>query len=200
VPTARGPERLPVAGYCGGPRRVGTVGGDGPWYESGNGPVPIRQAFVGDRDGTHRDESFFTTGPAPSASAIIAHDPSRWDIETPFQDHRCHPGLETARGRCRATAPRAAPCLFGLSTAVAAPDHAVPEEERSGAVARPGEATVALSGAVTAVRRWRRCDAFFHGPGVPRTCGTPLSHYATCCRWLAHRPHRRQRSGSVELR
>jgi hypothetical protein len=50
--------------------------------------------FVRDRDGTHRDEYLFTTDPAMSVAAIIAHYTSRWDIEATFQELRYHLGLE----------------------------------------------------------------------------------------------------------
>src|SRR3954451_16447175 len=61
--TARRLRRRTVAWYGGGTRRVGLKSDTGHWYKSGAGLVPIRWVFVRDRDGTHRDEFFFTTDP-----------------------------------------------------------------------------------------------------------------------------------------
>jgi hypothetical protein len=158
-------RRLTVAWYGGGPRRVETIAGDGQWYKSGHGLVPIRWVFVRDRDGTHRDEYFFTTEPAIDTAGIIAHYTRRWDIETTFQELRGHLGLETTRGWCQKTVLRAAPCLFGPYAVVAVLYHALPAEKRSGAVAWPGKATVTFSDAVTAVRRWLWCDCVFPQAG-----------------------------------
>jgi len=67
-------------------------------------------------------------------------------------------GRETTRGWCRATVQRAAPCLFGLYTAVALPYHLLPPAERAGAASWPGKAGVTFSDALTAVRRWPWAD------------------------------------------
>lgn len=143
-----------MAWYGGGSRRVETAAGDGQWSKSGHGLVPIRWVFVGDLDGTHRDEYFFTTDPLIGAAMIVAHYTSRWNIETTFQELRCHLGLETTRGWCRNTVLRAAPCLSGLYSVVAILYHALPEEKRSGEIDWPGKDTVTFSDAVTAARRW----------------------------------------------
>jgi hypothetical protein len=165
VSAARRLKRLTVAWYGGGTRRVETAAGDGSWYKAGHGLVPIRWVFVRDRDGTHRDEYFFTTDPALDAAMIVAHDTSRWNIETTFQELRCYLGLETTRGWCRNTVLRAAPCLFGLYSVVAVLYHALPEGKRSGMIDWPGKTTVAFSDAVTAVRRWLWCEWVFPQAG-----------------------------------
>ena len=154
VSAARRHRRLSVPWYGGGTRRVGTVSGTGHWFKSGHGLVPIRWVFVRDRDGTHRDEYFFSTDPAMAVAAIIAHYTSRWNIETTFQEMRHLLGLETTRGWCRETVLRAAPCLFGLYTVVAVLYHALPADKRTGGVVWPGKAGVTFSDALTAVRRW----------------------------------------------
>ena len=151
---ARRHRPLSVPWYGGGTRRVGTVSGTGHWFKSGRGLVPIRWAFVRDRDGTHRDEYFFSTDPAMGVAAIIAHYTSRWNIETTFQEMRCLLGLETTRGRCRETVLRSAPCLFGLYTVVAVLYDALPADKRTGGVLWPGKAGVTFSDALAAVRRW----------------------------------------------
>ena len=165
VAAARRHPRLSVAWYGGGTRRVGTVSGDGHWYKSGNGLVPIRWVFVHDLDGTHRDEYFFATDLALDVARIIALYTSRWNIETTFQELRCHLGLETTRGWCRATVLRAAPCLFGLYSVVAVLYTALPEAKRSGVVAWPGKAGVTFSDALTAVRRWLWDESVFPRAG-----------------------------------
>jgi hypothetical protein len=116
--------------------------------------VPIVWVFVRDRTGTHRDEYFFSTDRTMAAVAMIAAYCGRWNLETTFQEARCHLGLETTRGWCRRTVLRAAPCLFGLSTAVALLYQGLPQAKRSGRVAWPGKAGVTFSDALTAVRRW----------------------------------------------
>ena len=147
-------ERLGVNWYGGGSRQVDAAGGTGCWYKSGQGLVPLRWVYVKDATGTHRDEYFFTTEPGLSASAIISHYTARWNIETTFQEMRCHLGLETTRGWSEKTVLRAAPCLFGLYSVVALLYASLPESKRSGGVEWPGKATVTFSDALTAVRRW----------------------------------------------
>lgn len=143
-----------VAWYGGGTREVGLTGGVGHWYKAGAGLVPIAWVFVRDRTGTHRDEYFFSTDPEMSPVGMVEAYAGRWNIETTFQEARCHLGLETTRGWCRRTVPRAAPCLFGLYTAVALLYQALPESKREGGVRWPGKAGVTFSDALTAVRRW----------------------------------------------
>jgi hypothetical protein len=165
VAAARRHTRLSVTWYGGGTRKVDTVTGTGHWFKSGHGLVPIRWAFVRDRDGTHRDEYFFSTDPAMGVAAIIAHYTSRWNIETTFQELRSHLGLETTRGWCRKTVLRAAPCLFGLYSVVVVLYHELPAEKRTGGIAWPGKAAVTFSDAVTAVRRWLWSDGIFPQAG-----------------------------------
>jgi hypothetical protein len=116
--------------------------------------VPLRWVFVHDRDGTHRDEYFFTTDPSLQPAAIISSYTARWNIETTFQELRSHLGLETTRGWCQRTVLRAAPCLFGLYTVVALLFDQLPPSARAGAVAWPGKVGITFSDALTAVRRW----------------------------------------------
>jgi hypothetical protein len=147
-------RRAVVRWYGGGTRRVSLAGGTGHWYKSGRGLVPLRWVFVRDRQGTHRDEYFYTTDPAMSPEGVVGHYAWRWNIETTFQEARAHLGLETTRGWCRRTVLRAAPCLFGLYSVVALLFEALPERERRVSVHWPGKAAVTFSDALTAVRRW----------------------------------------------
>ena len=148
------PRPATVGWYGGGTRSVGIAGGSGHRYESGHGPVPIGRASVKDRGGTHRDECSFGTGPAMDPVAMVDAHAGRRDLEAAFQEARCRPGLETTRGWCRRTAPRAAPRLFGLYTTVALPYQALPDSKRPGGVRRPGKVGVTFSDAPTSVRRW----------------------------------------------
>lgn len=143
-----------VAWYGGGTRSVGIADGTGHWYKAGEGLVEIAWAFVRDQTGTHRDEYFFSTDPGMSPVAMVEAYTGRWNLETTFQELRCHLGLETTRGWCRRTVLRAAPCLFGLYTVVALLYQALPESKRAGGVEWPGKAGVTFSDALTAVRRW----------------------------------------------
>jgi DDE superfamily endonuclease len=145
---------LAVDWYGGGTRRVDTATGTGHWYKAGWGLVPIRWVFVRDTTGTHRDEYFFTTGRGLGPTAVIGHYGGRWNIEATFQELRSELGLETTRGWCKKTVLRAAPCLFGLYSAVAALFAALPTGKRSGGVAWPGKTGTTFSDAPAAVRRW----------------------------------------------
>ena len=153
--------RVEVAWYGGGTRRVGVRTDTGHWYKAGCGLVPVRWVFARDLTGTHRDEYFFTTDPALGPAAVVSHYAGRWNIETTFQECRAHLGLETTRGRCRPTVLRAAPCLFGLYSVVAALYHLLPAAKRVGRVEWPGKAGVTFSDPLTAVRRWLWADAVF---------------------------------------
>ncbi len=133
---------------------MGLKSGTGHWYKSGRGLVPVRWVFVRDRDGTHRDEYFFTTDVTLDPVAVVETYTARWNLETTFQELRALLGLETTRGWCRETVLRMAPCLFGLYTAVALLYRALPESKREGGVDWPGTAGVTFSDALMAVRRW----------------------------------------------
>ena len=116
--------------------------------------MPLRWVFVRDRQGTHRDEYFYTTDPSLNAEGLIGYYTGRWNIETTFQEARSCLGLETARGWCANTVLRAAPCLLGLYTAVALLYQALPQPKRGGVVAWPGKSGVTFSDALASVRRW----------------------------------------------
>jgi DDE superfamily endonuclease len=146
--------RLSVVWYGGGRRAVEAATGTGHWYKGGAGLVPVRWVFVKDATGTHRDEYLFTTDPGLTPDAVVGTYCGRWSIETTFQEARSALGLETTRGRCRATVLRVGPCLFGLYSVIAILFHALPASKRVGAVAWPGKATVTFSDALSAVRRW----------------------------------------------
>ncbi|MBV8315969.1 MAG: transposase [Planctomycetaceae bacterium] len=163
---ARRLRRRTVAWYGGGSRRVGLLSRTGHWYKSGAGLVPIRWVFVRDRDGTHRDEFFFSTDPTLDPVAIIEIYTARWNLETTFQELRALLGLETTRGWSRKTVLRMAPCLFGLYTAVALLYQALPEAKREGGVNWPGKSGVTFSDALMAVRRWLWREWIFPQTGV----------------------------------
>lgn len=165
-------RRLTVAWYGGGTRRVEAASGAGCWYKGGEGLVPIRWAFVHDREGTHRDEYFYATDPGFDVRRIVATYAGRWSVETTFQEVRSCLHLETTRGRSRSTVLRAAPCLFGLYSVVAMLYASLPQERRVGAISWPGKATVTFSDALAAVRRWIWAEGVFSqlsdGPSVTK--------------------------------
>jgi hypothetical protein len=152
---------MTVNWYGGGKRRVGTVSRTGHWYKAGKGLVPLRWVFVRDLTGNHRQEYFFTTDLTRTPAEVITHYASRWNIETTFQELRAHLGLETTRGWCQKTVLRAAPCLFGLYSVVAALFALLPEGKRVGGVAWRGKEGISFSDAVCAVRRWLWTEAVF---------------------------------------
>jgi hypothetical protein len=102
VATARR-TRLTVPWYGGGARKVEVVTGTGHWYKSGAGLVPIRWVFAHAREGTHRDEYFYTTDLRMTPAAVIAAYGGRRNLETTFQESRSELGVETTRGWCRNT-------------------------------------------------------------------------------------------------
>ena len=131
------------------------VTGTGHWYKAGRGLVPVRWVFVHDRDGTHRDEYFFTTDPTLPPKDLIGSYTARWNIETTFQELRAYLGLETTRGWCAQTVLRATPCLFGLYTVVALLyEQLSSEAQGAGGVDWVGKEAVTFSDALTAIRRW----------------------------------------------
>ena len=145
--------------WASGAREVGLVSGAGGWYESGRGLVPVRWVFVRDRTGTHRDEHLFSTDPARDPAWVVGRYCGRWNIETTFQEARSCLGLGTTRGWGERAVPRAAPCLFGLCSAVAALYEGLPGAKRSGRVEWPGKGPATFSDALTAVRRWLWSEA-----------------------------------------
>ena len=147
-------------------RRVEAATGAGHWYKGGCSLVPIRWVFVKDATGTHRDEYLFTTNATLSADAAVGTCCGRWSIETTFRECHSALGLETTRGRSRRTITRAAPCLLGLYSVVAALYHLLPKGERGGAIAWPGKDGVTLSDALTAVRRRIWLEGVFRWAGA----------------------------------
>ncbi|WP_231871400.1 hypothetical protein [Planctomyces sp. SH-PL62] len=147
-------RRLTVAWYGGGTRRVETASGAGCWYKRGEGLVPIRWAFVRDRDGAHRDEYFYATDPTLDVRRVVETYTGRWSVETTFQETRSDLHVQTTRGWSRETVLRATPCLFGLYSIVAMLYAAMPCGRRVGAVAWHGNSVVTFSDALASVRRW----------------------------------------------
>jgi hypothetical protein len=161
VSSARRYKRQTVSWYGGGIRRVETVTGAGHWYKSGEGLVPILWVFVRDREGTHRDEYFYSTDAGLSTRQVIEFYTGRWNIETTFQEVRSCLHLGTAGGWCRRTVIRVTPCLFGLYSIVASLYNELPAARRVGAIRWLGKTGVTFSDALTAVRRRIWADGVF---------------------------------------
>ncbi len=159
-------NRLTVAWYGGGRRRVEVVTGTGQWYKSGGGLVAVRWVYVHDRTGTHRDDYLYTTEVGRTAQQVIETYTGRWSIETTFQDARSYLGLGTTRGRCKNTVLRAEPCLLGLYTVVALLYWRLPTAvQEDWQVVWLGKESMAFSDAITAVRRWLWEDWVFARAG-----------------------------------
>lgn len=159
-------QRLHVAWYGGGRREVEVVSQASHWYKAGQGLVLVRWVFVHDRTGSHRDEYFFSTDPAMTATELIEIYTGRWNLETTFEEMRSYLHLETSRGWSKNTVLRTEPCLFGLYTVVAVLYSQLPPRyARAQAVAWPGKQEVTFSDAITAVRRWLWQEWIFALPG-----------------------------------
>jgi len=154
-------RRHTVGWYGGGTREVATRTGTGHWFKSGKGLVSIRWVFVRDREGTHRDEYFYTTDSSLSVEQIIGYYTGRWNIETMFEEVRSCLHLETTRGWCRRTVLRVTPCLFGLYSVVALLYIQVPARRRVRAIEWPGKVGVSFADALTTVRRWVWAEGVF---------------------------------------
>jgi hypothetical protein len=130
------------------------VSGTGHWPQSGAGLVEVVWVFVPDRSGTPRDTSLVTTATSRSVAQVIETSTGRWKIETMVQAMRAYLGLETTRGRTKATVLRTAPGLCGLFSVVALVYAAVPAAATSGAAVNDrGQTVVTFSDAISGVRR-----------------------------------------------
>ena len=128
--------------------------------------MPIRWVFVRDRDGTHRDEYFFTTDPAMTAAAIIGDYTGRWNIETTFQELRClsRPGDDAGVVPQDGAAGGPVPVRAVLRWWRCCTRPARVEAVGAGGVA--GKTGVTFSDALTAVRRWLWREWVFPQAGV----------------------------------
>jgi hypothetical protein len=147
-------QRLEVGWYGGRRRVVEVVSGGGLWYRAGQALVPVCWVFVRDRQGSPRDEYFFSTDAGLSAQALIETYTARWNLETTFEEVRAYLGVETTRGWSAKTVQRAEPCLFGLYSVVTLLYTRLPAAQRQRAIDWVGKETVTFSDALTAVRRW----------------------------------------------
>ena len=160
-------RRLTVRWYGGGQRRVEIVTGVGHWYRQGQGLVKVRWVFVHDLTGHHRDEYFYSTQPATSASDIIEAFVGRWDIEVTFEEMREHLGLETTRGRTRNTVLRVEPCLFLLHALITFWYSQLPKSHSGQIRVRwHGKTKITFSDAITDVRRCLWDESLFQHPKI----------------------------------
>ena len=111
-------KRFIVNWYGGRTRRVELIWGEGYWYKSGGGLVPVRWVFVHDVEGTHRDEYFYSTDPTMPPDRIVSLYTGRWSIEVTFQEVRAHLGFATPRNWSKKSVLRTAACLLGLFSVV----------------------------------------------------------------------------------
>ena len=148
-----------VSWYGGGQREVEWVSGTGYWYKGGKRLIPLRWVFVHDRQGTHRDEYFYTTDTTLHPEQIIRFFTARWPIETTFQELRAHLGFETTRQRVAKSVLRTGPCLLGLFSMVCLifAEHARRHPVRPATTAWYAKQELTFSDAIATVRRllWR---------------------------------------------
>jgi hypothetical protein len=169
VAQARRLRRHNVAWYGGGRRDIGVVSGQGHWYKSGRGLVPVRWVSVVDRTGSHRPEYFFSTDRGLTVPEVVEHYTGRWNVETTFQEMRSYLKLEKTRGWTEKAVLRTAPCLFGLYAVVALWYAELPARwQEPRALAYSGKQGVAFSDAITAVRRWLWEQWVFATPAYKR--------------------------------
>jgi hypothetical protein len=128
--------------------------------------VPIRWVFVHDREGTHRDEYFYTTDSRMGASTVVTRYAGRWNLECTFQESRAHLHSQTTQGWSRQTVLRATPCLLGLYSVVALLYDAMPATSRVGGIDWPGKSVVAFSDALCAVRLRLWSETVFREAGI----------------------------------
>ena len=111
-------KRFTVNWYGGKTRRVELKWGEGQWYKAADGLVPVRWVFVHDVEGTHRDESFYSTDASMRPEQIVSLYTGRWSIEVTFQEVRAHLGFATPRNWSKPSVLRTGPCLLGLFSVV----------------------------------------------------------------------------------
>ena len=109
---------------------------------------------------------------------------------------RAHLGLETTQGRGERTVTQAAPCLFGLYTAVALMVEATPEGERTGRVDWPGKATVTFPDALAACGDGRGPKEFCHRSGVGRVLRNSPTACGNYCSPRWRRPRENSQIGT----
>ncbi|WP_422931733.1 hypothetical protein [Singulisphaera sp. PoT] len=183
---ARRRRRITAGRYGGGSRRVEVVTGAGHWSKAGDGLVPIRRVFVHDREGTHRDEYFYTTDPAMGSGEVVTRYAGRRDLECTFQEGRAHLHSESTRGWSRRTVLHTTPCLLGLYSVVTLLYDALPAPARVGGIDRPGKESVTFSDALCAVRLRLWSEGLFREAGFDsglEKLPTPLRELL--CRALA---------------
>ena len=148
-------KRFTVNWYGGKTRRVELIWGEGHWYKSGDGLVPIRWVFVHDVQGTHRDEYFYTTDVTLPPQQIVSLFTGRWSIEVTFAEVRRHLGFATPRNWSAKSVLRTAPCLLGLFSVVSLifQRHAQGKRVRPSCFAWYVKAETTFSDAMTCVRR-----------------------------------------------
>jgi hypothetical protein len=159
-------RRYTVNWYGGQTRRVELVGGEGHWYRSGQGLLPIRWVFAHDVEGTHRDEYFYGTDPTLGCDQIVSLFTTRWSIEVTFQEIRTHLGFDTPRNWSAKSVLRTAPCLLGLFSVACLMFERMTRQSRAVIQSNPWyqKKEMTFSDAITAVRRLCWHEVFQHPP------------------------------------
>jgi hypothetical protein len=160
-------RRFTVSWYGGKSRRVELISGDGNWYKSGGGLVPVRWVFVHDVQGTHRDEYFYSTDPTLAPRQIVSLFTGRWSIEVTFQEVRAHLGFTTPRNWSAKSVLRTAPCLLGLFSLVSLIFHRHTRNKGAEPLSSPWYAKkeITFSDAMATVRRLCWSEVLKQSPG-----------------------------------
>jgi hypothetical protein len=152
-------RKTSVSWYGATERQVQVCDGCGQWYRSGAGLVPVHWVFVRDREGTRRDEYFYTTHEGFTAEQVVTLYTVRWNLEVTFQELRAHLGFETPRQRVANSVLRMAPCLLGLFSVVSLIYHEHLKRHNATLYDRPcyRKSEPTFSDAIATVRRlfWR---------------------------------------------
>ena len=170
------PYTAEVDWYGAAKRRVGLVSATGGWYHSGGGLAPLRWVYVKDRQGTHRDEYFFSTDPTMRAAQVVSYYTARWSIEVTFQEARAHLGVQTPRNRSPKSVLRSFPWLMGLWGIVCLTYAGLVEASGPASVRQaPGytKAEPTFADALACVRRSIWSSLLLQKPGVHRGIAKP---------------------------
>jgi hypothetical protein len=164
-------EKTAVDWYGATRRTVKIKSGQGHWYKSGQGLVPIRWVFVRDDTGNRRDEYYYTTDLTLAAVRIVSLFTQRWSIETTFQEVREHLGFETPRQRVANSVLRTAPCLLGLHCIISLIFNEHTKRHTIDLCHRPGyhKSEPTFTDAIATVRRLFWTETVFQQPYLHKT-------------------------------
>ncbi len=181
------PEKLEVAWYGGGKRRVAVVTQAAHWYQIGKPMIPVRWVWVQDLTGTHRDEYFYSTDITHTAQEIIEIYTQRWSIETTFQECREYLNLESTKCYAEKTVLRFIPGIFILYTLICLLYARLPSSSKKWVlISWPGKSGKSFGDLLFSVRREIWLQWVFHKPQQRQVfCKLPKDLYTSLLYGLA---------------